>query len=420
MQTLAVLMAGGAGTRLTVLSDKRAKPAVPFAGKYRLLDFTLSNCVNSGIYDVAILTQYRPHSLNDHIGIGKPWDLDRQRGGVHLRQPYQGSGDDFDWYRGTADAVYRNLDFIQEKNPETVLVLGSDHIYKMDYRPMMQFHQDKGADLTVGVMHIPLEETDRFGIMTANDEMRITEFTEKPAKRDKGTLASMGIYIFNTQKMVDRLSEGEDGRSRIDFGHDVIPSMISEDNVFAYEFDGYWVDVGTLQSFWETNLALADPDERDVLNLHDPDWVIHTRSEERPPVKLGPQAQVKKSLLSNGCVIRGQVENSVLSPGVYVSPGAVVKNSVVINDVWIGSGAVLDRVIVDEGAVIGANTQLGYGDDNDTVNKKLSDRMTTGITVVGSKAHVPAGIKVGRNVLIGSDRSESDFPGTDIASGETV
>jgi len=420
MQTLAVLMAGGAGTRLTVLSDKRAKPAVPFAGKYRILDFTLSNCVNSGIYDVAILTQYRPHSLNDHIGIGKPWDLDRLRGGVHLRQPYQGSGENFDWYRGTADAVYRNLDFIQEKNPKNILILSGDHIYKMDYRPMLRYHREKGADLTVGVMHVPLEETDRFGIMTVDEDMRVTEFTEKPAKRDKGTLASMGIYIFNTKKMVDRLSEGDSDQPRIDFGQDVIPSMISDDQVFAYEFDGYWVDVGTLHSFWETNLALANPTEGNVLNLHDPDWVVRTRSQERPPVKLGPQAQVKKSLLSNGCVIRGRVENSVLSPGVYVSPGAVVRDSVVINDVWIGPGVTLDRVIVDERAVIGANTKLGYGDDNSTVNKKMPDKMTTGITVVGANTHVPAGIKIGRNVLIGSDLSEFDFPGTDIVSGETV
>ncbi|MDM8529493.1 sugar phosphate nucleotidyltransferase, partial [Anaerolineales bacterium HSG24] len=261
---------------------------------------------------------------------------------------------------------------------------------------------------------------DRFGIMTADEDLRVTEFTEKPLKRDKGTLASMGIYIFNTKKMVKRLSEGDSDQPRIDFGKDVIPSMISDDRVFAYEFDGYWVDVGTLQSFWETNLALANPTEGDVLNLHDQDWVVHTRSEERPPVKLGPQAQVKKSLISNGCVIRGRVENSVLSPGVYVSPGAVIRDSVVINDVWIGPGATVDRVVIDEGAVIGANTQLGYGDDNSIVNEKLPDKMTTGITVVGTNAHVPGGIKVGRNVLIGSDLSESDFPGTDIASGETV
>ncbi|MEW5957990.1 MAG: glucose-1-phosphate adenylyltransferase [Chloroflexota bacterium] len=419
MQTLAILMAGGAGTRLTVLSDKRAKPAVPFAGKYKIIDFTLSNCVNSSIYDVAVLTQYRPHSLNAHIGIGKPWDLDRQRGGVHLRQPYQGSSADLDWYRGTADAVYRNLDFIKEKTPDLVLILSGDHIYKMDYRPMLAYHRDKGADLTIGVMNVPLEETDRFGIMTVNRNMRITEFHEKPKERDKGTLASMGIYVFNTDIMVQRLSEGTAESPRIDFGKDVIPSMISQDKVYAYPFEGYWVDVGTVQSYWETNLALATPEGRDAINLHDSSWVVHTRSEERPPVKLGPQAQVINSLVSNGCVIRGKVERSVLSPGVYVSPGAEVRESVIINDTWIGPGAIVDRVIIDENVIVGAGTKLGFGEDM-SPNREMPDKLNTGITVVGAGAQIPTGLTIGRNVLIRSDRLDSDFPGTEIASGETI
>ncbi len=418
MQTLAVLMAGGAGTRLTVLSDKRAKPAVPFAGKYRIVDFTLSNCVNSGIYDVAVLTQYRPHSLNDHIGIGKPWDLDRQRGGVHLRQPYQTSSD-LDWYRGTADAVYRNLDFIQEKNPEYILILSGDHIYKQDYRPMIDYHQEKGADLTIGVMEVPLEETHRFGIMTVNRNMRITEFHEKPKEQDKGTLASMGIYIFNTEMLIDRLSEGRPDAPRIDFGKDVIPSMISQDKVYAYPFEGYWVDVGTVQSYWETNLALADPTNQ-ALNLHDPNWIIHTRSEERPPVKLGPQAQIVNSFVSNGCVVRGRVERSVLSPGVYVSPGAVVRESVIINDTWIGPGAVIDRAIIDENVVIGPGTYVGEGEDMTIPNQEMPDKLNTGITVIGAGAQVPGGLRIGRNVLIHCDRLESDFAGTEVQSGEAV
>jgi len=421
MKTLAVLMAGGAGTRLTVLSDKRAKPAVPFAGKYRIIDFTLSNCVNSGIYDIAVLTQYRPHSLNVHIGIGKPWDLDRQRGGVHLRQPYQGNSADLDWYRGTADAVYRNLDFIQEKNPDLVLILAGDHIYKMDYRPMLEYHQEKEADLTIAVMNVPLEETDRFGIMTVNRDMRINEFHEKPKDRDKGTLASMGIYVFSTDVLIQRLVEGSAESPRIDFGKDVIPSMIAQDKVYAYPFEGYWVDVGTIQSYWETSLALTSPNGNDVLNLHDPNWVIHTRSEERPPVKLGPQAQVVDSLISNGCVIRGRVERSVLSPGVYVSPGAIVRESVIINDTWIGPGAIIDRAIVDENVVVGAGTFVGYGDDM-TPNHQMPDKLNTGITVVGAGAHIPSGLVIGRNVLIYSERLENDFPagGTEIGSGETV
>ncbi len=421
MQTLAILMAGGAGTRLTVLSNRLAKPAVPFAGKYRIIDFTLSNCVNSGIFDVAVLTQYRPHSLNAHIGIGKPWDLDRQRGGVHLLQPYQGSNTDFDWYRGTADAVYRNLDFIREKNHELVLILSGDHIYKMDYRPMLAYHQEKGADLTVGVMNVPLEETDRFGIMTVDSNMRITEFHEKPKDQDKGTLASMGIYVFSSDVLVNRLSEGSAESPRIDFGKDVIPSMIAQDKVYAYPFEGYWVDVGTIHSYWETNLALTNPDKNGALDLHDPNWVIHTRSKERPPVKLGPQAQVIDSLISNGCVIRGRVERSVLSPGVYVSPGAVVRESIIIDDTWIGTGAIIDRAIVAENVIIGPGTQLGYGEDN-SPNHKLPDKLNTGITVVGAGAHIPGGLHIGRNVLINYDRRESDFSpdSVDIASGETI
>ncbi len=420
MRTLAVLMAGGAGTRLTVLSDKRAKPAVPFAGKYKIIDFTLSNCVNSGIYDVAVLTQYRPHSLNAHIGIGKPWDLDRQRGGAHLRQPYQGSNADLDWYRGTADAVYRNLDFIEEKNPDLVVILSGDHIYKMDYREMLEYHLEKGADLTVAVMNVPLEETDRFGIMTVNRNLRITEFHEKPKDRDKGTLASMGIYVFNTDILIKRLTEGSDESPRIDFGKDVIPAMIAQDKVYAYAFDGYWVDVGTVQSFWETNLALTETETAEVLNMHDPNWIVHTRSEERPPVKLGPQAQVSHSLISNGCVIRGRVEHSVLSPGVYVSPGAVVRDSVIINDTWIGPGAVVDRAIIDENVVIGAGTHLGYGDDLTIANHQMPDKLNTGITVVGAGAQIPGGLVIGRNVLIRSDVTEADFTGAEIASGETI
>jgi glucose-1-phosphate adenylyltransferase len=412
-------MAGGAGTRLTVLSDRRAKPAVPFAGKYRIIDFTLSNCVNSGIYDIAVLTQYRPHSLNAHIAIGKPWDLDRQRGGVHLRQPYQANNADLDWYRGTADAVYRNLDFIQEKNPDLVVILSGDHIYKMDYRPMLDYHAEKGADLTVGVMNVPLEETDRFGIMTVNRNMRITEFHEKPKERDKGTLASMGIYVFNTDVLIQRLSEGTTDAPRIDFGKDVIPSMISQDKVYGYAFEGYWVDVGTVQSYWETNLALTDPATEEIFALHDPGWVMHTRSEERPPVKMGPQAQVISSLVSNGCVVRGHVQRSVLSPGVYVSPGAVVRESVIINDTWIGPGTVVERAIVDENVVIGAGTHLGNGEDL-TPNHLMPEKLDTGITVVGAGAQIPGGMVIGRNVMIRTGCLESEFPGTEIASGETV
>jgi glucose-1-phosphate adenylyltransferase len=322
MRVVAMIMAGGEGTRLSVLSEKRAKPSVPFAGKFRIIDFTLSNCVNSGIFDVAVLTQYRPHSLNDHIGIGKPWDLDRARGGVRLLQPYQGRNDQ-SWYRGTSDAIYQNLNFIRERRADLVLILSGDHIYKMDYNEIIATHRRKGADLTVGVMEVPLEETDRFGIMTTDEQDRIVEFSEKPKNRDKGNLASMGIYVFNADALISRLSEGSEEKPRIDFGKNVIPAMVAQDRVYAHRFKGYWVDVGTIQSYWETSMQLLDP-ELDF-DLFDPHWVIRTRSEERPPAKVGPQAKLSQSIICNGCTIRGTVERSVLSPGVYVSPGAIVR-----------------------------------------------------------------------------------------------
>jgi glucose-1-phosphate adenylyltransferase len=416
VRVVAMIMAGGEGTRLTVLSEKRAKPSVPFAGKFRILDFTLSNCVNSGIFDVAVLTQYRPHSLNAHIGNGKPWDLDRTTGGIQLLQPYQGRRDE-SWYKGTSDAVYQNLNYIRERRADIVVVLGGDHIYKMDYAAMIEFHQRNRADMTVAVMHVPLDETDRFGIMTVDETQKVTEFTEKPKNRDKGTLASMGLYVFNADKLIERLSEGGEGNPRIDFGKHVIPAMIARDQVYAYPFDGYWVDVGTIQSYWETSMDLLDPNNR--LNLFDPSWVIHTRSEERAPAKVGPQGRITSSLVCNGCVVRGTVDHSVLSPGVYVSPGAIVRDSVVMNDTWIGPGAVLDRVIVDKGVVIGAGVRLGYGDDQ-TPNREQGDKMTTGITVVGKGAHIPASITIGRNVLINADRDEDSFPKDEVKSGETI
>jgi glucose-1-phosphate adenylyltransferase len=416
MRIVAMLMAGGAGTRLTVLSDYRAKPAVPFAGKYRIIDFTLSNCVNSGIYDVAVLTQYQPHSLNEHIGIGKPWDLDRLRGGVHLRQPYLGRAAS-DWYRGTADAVYQNLDFVLDNRADTVLVLSGDHIYKMDYRPMLEFHEHMDAAVTVAVRDVPLEETDRFGIMSVNDAMQIVEFTEKPPNRDKGTLANMGIYVFKTNVLVDRLKSMHEEVPELDFGKHVIPSMIGQVSVYAYRFEGYWVDVGTIHAYWETNLEMAQPVP--PLDLYNPDWVVHTRDQERPPVKVGPQGRVINSLISNGCVIRGSVEHSVLSPGVYVSPGAVIRESVVLNDTWIGPGAVIDMAILDADVVVGPSAVIGCGDDR-TPNHELPDRLNTGITVLGERSRIPGGVRLGRNVLVHADRTEVDFPDPLVSSGDTV
>jgi glucose-1-phosphate adenylyltransferase len=412
-----MILAGGAGTRLTVLSEERAKPAVPFAGKFRIIDFTLSNCVNSSIFTVGVLTQYRPHSLNDHIGIGKSWDLDRARGGVRLLQPYEGRRGQ-QWYGGTADAIKQNLNFIHENRADTVLILSGDHIYKMDYRPMLEFHRSQGADLTIAVMPVPLEETNRFGIMQVDSDDRIVAFFEKPKERDKGNLASMGIYVFDTHLLEKRLGGGA-SNPRPDFGQHVIPAMIEAgDRVFAYKFEGYWVDVGTIDAYWSTNLALNQPCP--ALDLYTTDWPIRTRSEERPPAKLGPQAKVVSSMISNGCLIRGLVVNSVLSPGVYVSPGAVVKDSVVMNDTWIGPGAFVDKVVVDKQVVVGAGAVVGAGDEG-VPNEQMPDRLSAGITVIGKNAYIPESAQIGRNVLINSGRDEADFPPDRIvADGKTV
>lgn len=415
---LAIIMAGGAGTRLSVLSEERSKPAVPFAARYRIIDFTISNCVNSGIFNIAVLTQYRPRSLNEHIGVGRPWDLDRERGGIRLLQPYQARGREH-WYGGTADAVYQNLEDVQDQRADQVVILSGDHIYKMDYRPMLKFHQDHNADLTVAVMNVPLDETDRFGIMSVGEDMRINAFFEKPKKRDKGTLASMGIYVFNAHNLAAQLEAGSKSHLDLDFGKHVIPEMIQAGRVFAYPFEGYWVDVGTIQSYWETNLALLAPTP--PLNLADPNWIIHTKSPERPPVKVGLQGQIHTSMIANGSNIRGRVERSVLSPGVYVSEGAVVRDSVVMNDTWIGPGAVLDKVIVDKQVVIGAGVRLGEGAD-DKPNQEEPDKLNTGVTVVGKGAHIPPGVSVGRNVVIVPRADEQAFRefGEIVPGGATV
>jgi len=411
-----MLLAGGEGSRLTVLSEKRAKPAVPFAGKFRIIDFTLSNCVNSGIYTVGVLTQYRPHSLADHIGIGKPWNLDRARGGVRILPPYQERGGQH-WYAGTADAIYQNLGFLRDNQADLVVILSGDHIYKMDYAPMIQAHLDRGADLTVAVMPVPLEETHRFGIMVVDGEGRITEFYEKPKERDKGNLASMGIYVFSASALERRLNE-EPG-VRVDFGRDIIPAMVTGgDRVLSYRFEGYWVDVGTIDSYWATNLELLG--SKPGLDLYSHDLPILTRSEERPAVKVGPQGRISNSLVSNGCVVRGTVINSVLSPGVQVSPGAVVQDSVVMNDTWIGPGARLDRVVVDKQVVVGGGVVLGTGDCN-VPNALHPDKIYAGITVVGKEAILPDGAVIGRNVLIGMDRDESHFPpDRQVGDGQTI
>ncbi len=421
-KVLAVILAGGQGERLSLLSQKRAKPAVPFAGKYRIIDFALSNCVNSGITDVAVLTQYRPHSLHDHIGIGRPWDLDRQQGGVRLLQPYRGHQES-DWYQGTADAVYQNLDSIMEVRYDYVLILAGDHIYRMDYGPMIAFHQQRNADVTLGAVVVPLEEGHRFGILETDAEGRVISFEEKPGT-PRGTLGSMGIYVFDRNTLARVLIEdarpAETGGppTQHDFGRNIIPAMVARsERVYAYPFTGYWQDVGTVQSYWEAHMALLG--DRPAFDLYDPSWVIHTRSEERPPAHIRSGAQIVSSLISHGCIIKGQVERSVLSPGVVVAEDAVVRDSIVLFDSVIGAGSVIDRAIVDKEVVIGKHCQIGYGDDM-TPNKLEPTRLNTGITLIGKRTHVPDHLKVGRNCKIGTDLRPEDFATDTLASGETI
>lgn len=411
MKTLVIIMAGGASEDLSVLTASRAEPAIPFGGKFRIIDFPLSNTVNSGLYNVALLTQYMPRSLNEHVGVGKPWDLDRSQGGVRLLQPYVGR-DIGGWQRGTADAVRRNMDFVEEQHVDSVFILAGDHIYKMDYRPMLRFHQQTQADVTVAVRRVSPFETHRFGIVSADSDMRVGGFKEKP-RRSKETLASMGIYIFDFKALREILRD----ENLNDFGRDVLPAILHSHKIYAYAFEGYWADVGTLQAYWEANMALLA--ETPALDLYDPQWVIHTRSEEQPPVQIGSNAWVGGNLLSNGCIIEGIVERSVLSPGVRVAPGAVVRDSVIMNDTVVNANAKIERAIVDKEVWIGEGAEIGYGVDN-VPNRRHPERLNTGLTVIGKRARIPAGLKIGHNAIINPHANESHFQTDFVASGETV
>ena len=410
---LTLILAGGEGERLSILSQVRAKPGVPFGGKYRIIDFALSNAVNSGLTDVAILTQYAPRSLIDHIGVGRPWDLDRSRGGVALLQPFIGRGRARDWYRGTADAVLQNLDFIEDRQPELVLVLAGDHVYKMDYRPFVEVHRQMRADVTCAVRRVPIDEAHRFGILDVAPGGRVTAFIEKP-DLPPSNLVSMGVYVFSWPMLRELLSPG-----RPDFGRDVLPWMVDDGRrVFAYEFGGYWQDVGTVESYWQTSLDLLS--DEPGIELNDLGWLVYTKSEERPPARIGPEARVARSMVSHGCVIDGIVERSVLSPGVRVAAGATVRDSIVMFDASVAPGAVLDRAIVDKEAWVGPAAVVGAGDDL-RPNADEPERLSAGITLVGKRARVPAGVQIGRNCRIDPDVVEDDFGGRDtVASGSTV
>ena len=416
MDVFALILAGGDSPGLSSLADPRPTAAMPFAGKYRIIDFTLSNCTNSGIFDVAVLTQYRPHSLNEHIGNGRPWDLDRTYGGIQIWQPYRGRSDQ-GWQRGTADALYQNRDFIRAAECDTLLVLSGDHIYKQDYRPLLRRHDETGADVTIPVMHVPREETHRFGIVSLDDQNRIAAFREKPHEF-YGTLASMGIYVFRKSLLLEALEQdAHDSASAHEFGRNIIPAMVEANTVYAYPFDGYWTDAGTVQAYWQANLDLLG--DAPALNLYDKRWRIHTRSGERPPVKLMEGSTVSSSLLSNGCRIAGRVINSVLSPGVVVEHGAEVRDSVIMNDTRIEAGALVDRCILDKEVVVGGDARLGVGVDS-TPNRSEPEYLRMGISIVGKGARIPSGVQIGRNCRIDPGAGHADFPSGEVASGECL
>lgn len=413
-KTLVMLLAGGVGSRLNVLVSHRAKPAVPFGGLYRIIDFTLSNIMNSGLERVGVLTQYKPLSLMNHVGSGRPWDLEGRTRSITILPPQTGKKDS-DWYQGTADALRQNLEFLTRYGPENVLVVSGDHIYYMDYTLMIAFHRRKQADVTVAMREVPWEQASHFGIGAIDDQGRIIQWAEKP-KVPKSNLASMGIYLFRTDYLLRVLTETR----VVDFGHHVIPQSINRDRVFAYPFLGYWRDVGTVDFYFEAHQELLDPDS----GLNPEAWGIQTNLEEeglrgdRPPIFIHRQAEVRRSVLSSGAVIEGRVEGSILSPGVQVKKGAQVLNSVIMHDGIIGAGAVLDRVILDKQVVVGDRVHISGR--SSWPNQEFPTHLSQGITLVGKKAVIPAGMVVQGNCLLFPGLRATDYPEPEVREGMTV
>lgn len=361
-QIIAMLLAGGQGSRLKKLTEKIAKPAVSFGGKYRIIDFTLSNCSNSGIDTVGVLTQYEPHVLNEHIGNGSPWDLDRMNGGVTVLQPHTRKNDEGGWYKGTANAIYQNMQFIDKYSPEHVLILSGDHIYKMDYAKMLKFHIEKDADVTIGVFNVPLKDASSFGIMNTNDDLSIYEFEEKP-KNPKSTLASMGIYIFKWEVLKKYLIEDEkDPNSSNDFGKNIIPNLLKDKmKLYAYPFEGYWKDVGTITSFWDAHMDLLKPDNK--LQLFDKSWGIYTRQGIYPPLYVSEGSKIVNSLVEKGCEIEGEITNSVIFPGVKIGKNTKVTNSVIMPNTTIEENVIINKAIIDQNVLIEKNTVVGDNEE---------------------------------------------------------
>ena len=413
----AIILAGGQGERLGILALERTKPAIPFAGKYRIIDFSLSNCVNSGIRNVAVLTQYQPRSLTDHIGIGMAWGLAGPDSKIQLLHPYLAREEGRDWYKGTADAVYQNFQYIDEQDVGLVLILSGDHVYKMDYSDMGRFHEKNQADVTLAVTRLPRELLSEFGTVIVDEGGQVTGFQEK-VKEPKSDLVSMGVYLFQKDILRRLLEEDSQRRSsKHDFGRNVFPQLVGNCRLFAYNFEGYWRDVGSVRSYWQANMRLLDMPPSITFSV---DWPIRTQEEEkRAPAIVSQRGDVLNSMISHGCVIEGRVENAVLSPGVRVAGNAVVKYSVIMNDTVIGRESVVDYSILDKEVVVEAGCYIGFSDDFQ-VNREEPKVLNSGITIVGKGAKIPEGVKIGRNCAIAGNVVEKDFRVSVVQSGETI
>lgn len=413
-EMIAMLLAGGQGSRLGILTAKVAKPAVSFGGKYRIIDFPLSNCINSGVDTVGVLTQYQPLRLNTHIGIGIPWDLDRNIGGVTVLPPYEKSTNS-EWYTGTANAIYQNLDYMEMYNPDYVLILSGDHIYKMDYEVMLDFHKENNADVTIAAMPVPLEEAKRFGIVIADENKKITDFEEKP-EHPRSNLASMGIYIFNWKTLKEALIAKSE-QPALDFGKHVIPYIFGKGGrMFAYEYNGYWKDVGTLNSYWEANMELIDivPE----FNLYEEYWKIYTKSETLPPQYFSKDSVVEKSIIGEGSEIYGKVYNSVIGCGVTIGKDTVIRDSIIMNETSIGEGCHFEKAIVAENVRIGNRVVLGaFGEAENETDPHI---YAHGITTVGEHTEIPDDIMIGKNSMVSGKTVAADYENNQLASGKTM
>ncbi|MDE6419740.1 MAG: glucose-1-phosphate adenylyltransferase [Lachnospiraceae bacterium] len=413
-EMIAMLLAGGQGSRLGVLTAKVAKPAVSFGGKYRIIDFPLSNCINSGVDTVGVLTQYQPLRLNTHIGIGIPWDLDRNIGGVTVLPPYEKSTNT-EWYTGTANAIYQNLDYMETYNPEYVLILSGDHIYKMDYEVMLDFHKKNGAEVTIAAMPVPMEEAKRFGIVITDENRKIVDFEEKP-ENPRSNLASMGIYIFNWKTLREALIAKAE-QPALDFGKHVIPYCHEKGApLYAYEFNGYWKDVGTLNSYWEANMELIDivPE----FNLYEEYWKIYTKSNQLSPQYISGESVAERSLIGEGTEVYGRVYNSVIGCGVKIGKDTVVRDSIIMNDTVIGEGCEVNKGIIAENVVVGNRVKLGVGEEAE--NDTMPHIYNHGITTIGERSVVPDDVSVGKNTVIAGVTDKEDYPNGVLASGKSL